>query len=98
MNFGDIDDVLAELSYPIEKEEFVSEYGDRTLDRTNADPISIEELFEGTGGDTFETEDGVRQAILNLMPSESVGRQRYSDRAGETPEEGQPESGENESF
>lgn len=98
VDFTEINDVLEDLSYPVEKDEFVSEYGDRTIERTNAEPISVQELFEGTGGDTFDSEEGVRQAILNLMPRDSVGRQRYSDRAGETPEEGQPESGDDQSF
>lgn len=98
VDFTEIDKVLDDLSFPVTKQEFVAEYGNLTIERTNADPIAVEDLFEGTGDDTFDDEEEVRQSILNLMPKESVGRQRYSDRAGETPEEGQPESGDDVSF
>ncbi|MFD1587005.1 hypothetical protein ACFR9U_08415 [Halorientalis brevis] len=88
VDFTDIDPILSELAYPTTKDEFVSEYGDQSIARTNADPISVHELFDGTGEDTFESPTEIRQSVLNLMPRESVGRQRYSDRGGAIPEEG----------
>ncbi|WP_136715875.1 DUF5789 family protein [Halorientalis salina] len=86
VDFTDIESVLGELSYPTTKDEFVAEYGEKTIGRTNADPIRIAELFDGTGADTFDSDEELRQSILNLMPKESVGRQRYSDRGGSIPE------------
>jgi len=86
VNFTDINPLLAELDYPITAAEFVERHGDHTVERTNADSITVRELFAGTGEDTFESADEVRQAILNFMPRESVGRQRYSDRGGATPD------------
>ena len=100
VDFTDIDPILSGLAYPTTKDEFVSEYGDQSIARTNAGPISVREVFDGTGDDTFESSSEVRQSILNLMPRETVGRQRYSDRAGSIPEEG-PETnagGNNESL
>jgi len=87
VNFTDINPILSDISYPITKEEFVNRYGEETIERTNAEPIAIEELFEGTGDDTFESVEEVRQSVLNLMPGDSVGRQRYSDRGGSIPDE-----------
>lgn len=98
VNFEALESALEDLDYPVSMDEFVEQYGDVTLERTSADPIEVRTLFEGTGEDTFESPEGVRQAVLNLMPRESVGRQRYSDRAGETPKEGQPESDDDMSF
>lgn len=98
IDFTDIEPVLDDLSYPITKEEFVEEHGDHTIERTSADPITVREVFEGTGEDTFEDEDEIRQAVLNMMPRGAVGRDRYSDRGGgdaiDTPGEG----GQSESF
>lgn len=82
VNFTDINPVLEGIEYPITMEEFVAQHGDHSIERTNADPITVRELFEGTGEDTFESAEEVRQSLLNLMPAESVGRQRYSDRGG----------------
>jgi len=88
VDFTDIDPILTGLTYPTTKDEFVSEYGDQSIERTNAGPISVREVFDGTGEDTFESPTEIRQSVLNLMPRETVGRQRYSDRAGSIPEEG----------
>jgi len=87
VEFTDIDSILGDLSYPVSKSEFVDEYGDTAIERTSAEPITIEELFEGTGEDTFESDEEVRQSVLNLLPADSVGRQRYSDRGGSIPNE-----------
>lgn len=90
VDFTDLDPVLEDLAYPIDKAEFVAGHGDHSIERTNAEPITVRELFEGTGDDTFESAEGVRKAILNLMPRESVGREQYSDR-GDPPDA--PETG-----
>lgn len=91
VDFAELNPVLEELSYPITADELVEQYGDRELERTNADPISVRELFEYMGEDTFESSDGVRQMIMSQMPRESVGRRHYSDRGGNLPGEGDAE-------
>ena len=82
VDFTDLDPVLQEVDYPITASAFVEKYGDHTIERTNADPIRVETLFEGMGEETFESAEGVRQSALSMMPAESVGRQGYSDRGG----------------
>ena len=85
VDFTDINPVLDDLSYPITADELVERYGDRELERTNADPISIEELFDYMGDDTFESEEQLRQMIMAQMPRDSEGRTDYSDRGGSHP-------------
>lgn len=87
VNFATINDVLEDLAYPVTTDEFVAEHGERAIGRTNADPITVRELFEGMGGDEFASADELRQSVLNFMPREAVGRERYSDRGGRTPQE-----------
>lgn len=82
VNFEPIDPLLEDLSYPVTADELVAEHGDRELERTNADPISIREIFEGMSDETFDSAESVRQSLLGMMPAESIGRQRYSDRGG----------------
>ncbi|WP_415380617.1 hypothetical protein [Halosimplex sp. TS25] len=82
VEFGSIESVFDEVSYPISAEELVDRYGDEEIERTSADPISIRDLFEGMGDQTFESDEEIRQGMLNMMPAESVGRQHYSDRGG----------------
>ena len=86
VDFEGIEPVFDELSYPITADELVERYGDRKIERTNAEPISIEELFDYMGDDTFESEEQLRQMILGQMPRDSVGRTNYTDRGGATPE------------
>lgn len=84
VDFTDLEPVFEELTYPLTKAEFVDQYGDRAIDRTNAEPITVRELYEGMGEETFESTESLRESILNYMPRESVGRARYSDRGGRT--------------
>lgn len=85
VDFSDVEPVLDDLSYPVTSEELIERHGDRELGRTNADPISIEELFEYMGDDTFESEEQLRQMIMAQMPRDSEGRTNYSDRGGAGP-------------
>lgn len=80
VDFAGMNQVLEGLSFPITNGELVERYGDRTLERTNVGPITVAELFEPMGEDTFGSVDEVREMALSQMPGESVGRLRYSDR------------------
>jgi hypothetical protein len=93
VDFSTIDSVLDDVSYPITSEEFVDQYGDQEIDRTNAGPIAVGELLEGTGDQTFASAEEVRQMILNMMPEDSVGREGYSDRGGIGTSESESEDG-----
>lgn len=75
-----INTVFERVSYPVTADGVVAEHGDLEVERTNAEPIAVRELFEPTEDDVYGSTDGLRQNILTLMPEESVGRQRYSDR------------------
>lgn len=80
VDFSDVNPVLEDISYPITTDELVSEYGDHTLERTNADPISIRNLLGEMGDDSFESPSEVRQTMLTMMPQDSVGEPGQSGR------------------
>jgi hypothetical protein len=80
VEFTSINPVLDDIDYPITADQFVNQYGHYEIERTNAGPITIRELFEPLEEDQFESAKEVRETIMSLMPKESVGRQRYSDR------------------
>jgi hypothetical protein len=82
VEFGSIESVFDEVSYPVAASRLVSEYGDREIGRTSADPIAIGDLFADVGDQSFDSDEELRQGMLNMMPADSVGRQRYSDRGG----------------
>lgn len=82
-----LESALESVSYPITADELVERHGDVELDRTNAEPITLAELFDFMGEDTFESTEGVRQMVMSQMPRDSVGRSNYSDRGGAGPTE-----------
>lgn len=82
VEFGSIESVFEALDYPVTASELVDEYGDREIQRTSAEPIAVRDLFADVGDQSFESDERLRQGMLNMMPADSVGRQRYSDRGG----------------
>lgn len=87
VNMADIDALLQDVSYPVSADELVDRHGEQTIDRTNAEPIALRELLEPVDDEPFETPDDLKQMLMSLMPTESVGREEYSDRGGSLPKE-----------
>jgi len=87
VELGTIDDVLNQIKYPITADEVVDRWGDRKVDRTNAEPISLRELFEPMSETEFTSEKDLQEMLLGQMPRDSEGRTNYSDRGGSLPTE-----------
>lgn len=85
VEFGDLDEELDTLEYPIESDELVDRYGDEELQMSDA-TVTVAEVL-GPLDDTFHDTEEVHQAILTMVSDEAVGRKGYTDRGGETPEE-----------
>jgi len=90
IEFGSITDDLESESYPMSHEEVLDRYGDRELDLENGSTTVGEVLSEEMERE-YQDAEGVRQAIFNMVGSAAVGRQHYSDRGGETPNEQEEE-------
>ncbi|WP_129114535.1 DUF5789 family protein [Halegenticoccus tardaugens] len=96
IEFGDLEEKLDDHEYPATAEELVDEYGDHELELPSGARTfgEILEPYQEESGEEFERAEEVRQAVFNMVGSEAVGREGYSDRGLETEGEG----GENESF
>ena len=97
VELGELDDELESHDYPTSSTELVSEYGDHEIELPGGSQ-TLEEVLGilDQNDERFDEPEEARQAIYNLVGTEAVGRDRYSDRAGETPDEGK--DGEDESF
>lgn len=97
VELGALDDELEDHDYPTTSTELVSEYGDYEIELPGGSQ-TLEEILGilEQNDEEFEEPEEARQAIYNLVGTEAVGRDRYSDRAGATPEEGK--DSEDESF
>ena len=90
IEFGHLYQALEDHDYPATRDELVAEYGDHELDTgggSESFATVLKQLGDETGDDQtyqFESAEEVRQAVFNLIGSEAVGRQEYSDRGGTT--------------
>lgn len=85
IDFGELDDELESHDYPASKDRLVEEYGDRELELPGGEMTFGEALegYEPTDGEFDDAED-VRSAVMNMVDSEAVGREGYSDRGVES--------------
>jgi hypothetical protein len=92
IDFGDVEDDLENEDYPVSADELLDRYGDREIGMSDGTESFREVLVTG-GDEEFESADEVRQAVLNRVGSEAVGREGYSDRgANSAADEGSDES------
>lgn len=85
IEFGDLEDDLADEDYPISKADLLEKYGDRELEHPGG-TSTLREIISEEGEKTYEGQDEVHQMILNMVGDEAVGRGEYSDRGGGNPE------------
>lgn len=86
IEFGDLDEDLANEDFPLTKEELLDRYGDRELEHASG-TVTVEEVVGPLGREEFDGRDAVHQAILNMIGDDAEGRPGYSDRGGSTPDE-----------
>jgi len=101
VDFGPLMDDIASHDYPATRGEIVEAYGDRELDLADGSKRLDEVLVEQSesGEETYDSPSAVKQAVLNMVGDEAVGRTDYSDRGGELPDEsGEGESTEDQSL
>lgn len=82
VEFGDLGNDFESESYPVEKGEIVSEYGDRTLG-LEEENTTVRDVLEPQGEVTYESALDVKRGILNMVGNDALSRERYSDRSGE---------------
>ncbi|WP_435156232.1 DUF5789 family protein [Haladaptatus sp. DFWS20] len=85
IDYGPLNEKLEQHDYPTSAETLIDEYGEHEIDHQNG-AETLQEVFEPlteSDGQTFESADQVRQMILNMISSDAVGREGYSDRGSE---------------
>jgi len=95
IEFGGLVQDLEKESYPLSHEAVLSRYGDRELELVG-EPTTVREVLSPENEGEYEDAEGVKQAILNMVGDEAVGRENYSDRGGNAEDDEDAE--ETESF
>lgn len=86
VEFGDLADDLESENYPLSKSKLLDRYGDREVEYADGS-ATLDELLVEEGDREFDAADSVEETVLNMVGSEAVGRQRYSDRGAGTAEQ-----------
>lgn len=79
IEFGDLRDDLETLDFPVDAETVQNEFGDHELELAD-DTRSLGEALETVDDQSFESVDDVIQMVKNVVGSDAVGRESYSDR------------------
>lgn len=100
VEFGDLMAELESRDYPTTQADLLEAYGDHELDLADGSETLESALAEREVPDeqdtiTYESPGEVRQAVLNMVGGQAVGRADYSDRGGSLDDE--VETGESES-
>lgn len=81
IEFGTLAADLEDESYPLTHETLLSEYGDYEVGLPDSD-VPLTEILSPENEQEYEDPESVRQAILNMVGSDAIGRKGYSDRGG----------------
>lgn len=91
VELGPLADDLESESYPMETAEVIDEYGDRDLELQEGD-ATVRDLLEPQGETTYDSAREVKQSLLNMVGTDALGRDGYSDRGVGTRGEEEDES------
>lgn len=83
VEFGEFEQTMEEIDYPIDNEELLEQYGDAELE-LSGEPTTLSEVLEPVQDDeqTYENEEDLETMIMNMVGDDAVGREGYSDRGG----------------
>lgn len=100
VEFGEFEETMGEIDYPIDQSEVLDQYGDAELE-LSGEPTTLSEVLEPVQDNeqTYESEEDLETMIMNMVGDDAVGREGYSDRGGSAETEEVDEGGdEQESF
>jgi hypothetical protein len=85
IEFGALTGDLEDESYPLSQETLLDRYGDREIGLVD-EQVTLREVLTSEREREYEDAKSVRQAVLNMVGEDAVGREEYSDRGGSAPE------------
>lgn len=87
IEFGELEAELEQEDYPLTNDDVIERYGDRELEHHRG-TTTVREVLGDVEADEYEDHDELHEAILNMVGSEAVGEEDYSER-GTAMEEGE---------
>lgn len=81
IEFGDLAGKLRSVDYPASSDAIRRQYGDHELQLAGGS-TTLGDVLSGMESGSFESEDEVVQTVKDLVGSDAVGREEYTDRGG----------------
>lgn len=81
IKLNELDDLLAEFDYPVDRETVVNEGEDVTLELADGTE-NLGAVLEQSSEDTFESVDDLESEVMNLLPQHAVGEPYQSEGEG----------------
>ena len=81
VKLNNVESVLADLDYPISREEAIDECDDVTLILSEGEE-NLGEIVAESSGDRFESMDDLENEVFNLLPRHAVGEPYQSEGEG----------------
>ncbi|WP_160134470.1 DUF5789 family protein [Halococcus salsus] len=103
IEFGEFEETMESLDYPVEHSDLVADHGDAELELPNGD-ATLEEVLEPLQDEeqTYQDKEELETMIMNMVGDDAIGRENYSDRdsagIGEEPDEGEDGDDEEQSL
>ncbi|ELY46910.1 hypothetical protein C495_05598 [Natronorubrum sulfidifaciens JCM 14089] len=79
VELGGLGDDLKSAEYPMSEAELFDQHGDKEIEMGD-ETATLEELLEPLNEDEYESADEIKQAIMNMVSDDAIGRKNYSDR------------------
>ena len=93
VEFGEFEETMESLDYPIDNSDVVSEHGDAEIELPNG-TTTVGDVLGPLQDDeqTYEDKEDLETMLMNMVDEDAIGRENYSDRdssgIGEEPDDG----------
>ncbi|WP_336362685.1 DUF5789 family protein [Halalkalicoccus salilacus] len=84
VEFGEFEETMEEIDYPIDHDELVEQHGDAELE-LSGETTTLEEVLSPLedNDQTYQDAGSLETMVMNMVSDEAIGREGYSDRGDE---------------
>lgn len=81
IGINEIEAVLQEVEYPVDRDSVVRKFGDVTVDLADGE-VNLGDVIGSSSDDVFESVEDLELEIFSLLPREAVGEPFQSEGEG----------------
>ena len=85
VEFGELQESLESLDYPVANETLIDRFGAHELDLVDGETTLNDVLSRDPEDRTYRSAEAVRRSVTRLVGRDAVGREGYTDRGTSSP-------------